>query len=263
VSWAVAKETGATYDPTFFGPLFAIEDRHFWFRTRELAITRLVGSLTSDLAPGYRVLEVGCGTGHVLRALESVCTGGTVVGFEGLAFARTRTRCDLVQGDVRQPPFRVPFELVGAFDVLEHLDDDVGALRDLRALLATDGALLLSVPAHPQLWSYFDDAAQHKRRYTRAELARKVGAAGLRIVYLSHYMASLVPLVWLGRRLAGALGGRRGDPGRGAALTVSEFKITPVVNDLLAWVLRRELELVGRGRLPVGTSLIAVARRAS
>jgi SAM-dependent methyltransferase len=254
--------------PFYFARLFAIEDRHFWFHARNRVIATMVRQLTAGLPPGYRVLEVGCGTGNVLRVLEQSCRPGTIVGIdlfaEGLDFARRRVICSLVQADMHTPPFGMSFDVIGLFDVLEHLPDDVQVLRELYALLRAGGALLLTVPAHPSLWSYFDEASRHCRRYELAELGNKLVVAGYRVEYLTQYMASIFPLVWLGRRIA-ALADRRpaGDTKRIIGLASAELRIVPVVNDLLAYLLGLETHEISRRRqLPIGTSLLAIARRA-
>jgi SAM-dependent methyltransferase len=261
-----APPAHSSYEPAYFSPLFAIEDRHFWFRARNRVISQLVASLTRRLPPGYHVLEVGCGTGNVLRVLEQACPRGTVIGMDlfaqGLSFARRRTACPLVQGDVHAAPFRVPFEVIGLFDVLEHLSDDQRILADLWTLLAPGGTLLLTVPAHAVLWSYFDEAAHHCRRYAPAELHQKLRAAGYEVEYLTQYMAPLFPLVWLGRRLARLVPHRDRAARTADALALSELRITPGLNGLLSWLLAREAPLIARRRqLPIGTSLLAVARK--
>jgi SAM-dependent methyltransferase len=248
------------YDPRFFSRLWEVEDRHFWFRARNGAITALVASIVEDLDAGYRVLEVGCGTGNVLRHLERVCRRGHVIGLdlfhEGLRFARKRVTCPLVQADMQQPPFRTQFEVIGLFDVLEHLPDDLAVLRSLHALLAPGGTLLLTVPAHMSLWSYFDEASCHYRRYAPRELERKLLESGFEVAFLTPYMMSIFPLVWLGRRLA-ARGGKSA-----ADLASNELKITPGLNALLARLLAIEVRVLSaRRRLPTGTSLLAVGKR--
>jgi SAM-dependent methyltransferase len=257
-----------TYDPTFFTQLFAIEDRHFWFQARNRVIGTVVDQLTRPLPTGYRVLEVGCGTGNVLRLLERRCRRGTVVGMdlfaEGLHYARQRTTCGLVQGDVRTPPFGPVFDLIGLFDVLEHLPDDRQILGDLHRMLVPGGHLLVTVPAHRALWSYFDEAAHHRRRYAAPDLRRKLVAAGYRVDYLTQYMALLFPLVWAGRRLAALTDGGRTRPtaADAARLTRQEFRITPGVNEVLTALLAPETRLIARRRvLPLGTSLLAVATK--
>lgn len=258
-----------SFDPTYFALLFQIEDRHFWFRARNQVVATVAKRLTAGMSRGYRVLEVGCGTGNVLRVLEQVCTSGTVVGVdlfsEGLHYARQRTDALLVQGDIRTVPFGVPFDLIGLFDVLEHLPDDHRVLRNLHDVLAKGGRLLLTVPAHPCLWSRFDEASCHCRRYELAELEGKLIHAGYRVEYITQYMASIFPLVWLRRRVAGLADLRpSAGAGRRCDLVASELRIVPVINDLLVLLLAQEARLIARRcRLPVGTSLLAVARRDS
>jgi len=256
------------YDPVYFEQLSAIESRHFWFRARRRIIAEAVRA-SGRVRQGTTVLEVGCGTGQVLGVLERTAPGGTVIGMdmfiEGLRIARRRTARPVVQGDVNHPPFRPSFDLIALLDVLEHLEDDTGVLETLRALLKPGGALLLTVPARRSLWSYFDEAGHHRRRYESDDLERKLVAAGYRVEYLSHFMLPLFPIVWLGRRLR-ALAGRdpRGGGRSPRQLTSAELRVVPVLNEILVWVLALEAVFVRRRcRLPVGTSLIAVARQAA
>ena len=258
-----------SYDPAHFEGLSQVEDRHFWFRARNHVIATLVSQIAADMAPGFRVLEAGCGTGNVLRVLEQACSRGMVIGMDmfskGLYYARQRTSCHLIQGDVNAPPFAKQFDLICLFDVLEHLPDDIQVLVNLRRMLSQDGVLLLTVPAHPSLWSYFDEASHHFRRYELAELKSKLVGAGYTVEYISDYMAIIFPIVWLGRKLR-SLNRRKGAPDiDGAkALASSELRIIPVVNSFLAFLLSIEVRLIARRRqLPVGTSLLAVARRES
>jgi SAM-dependent methyltransferase len=256
--------TGASYDPQFFPKIAAVEDRHFWFSARNRIIAAAVRKVVGSLSAGYRVLEVGCGTGVVLRQLVEVCRGAEVVGIdlfpEAVAFASRRASCPVLVGDVLNPPSLGEFDLVGMFDVLEHLPDDRAILRGLGRLLKPGGALILTVPAHMSLWSYFDVSACHCRRYERDELAAKLAETGFNVVYLTEFMMTLFPLVWVGRRLNG---GRRPVTREVAdAKTADELKIIPGVNGLLKGVLSLEAALVARGwRLPKGTSILAVARK--
>lgn len=256
-----------SYNPDYFSKLFDIEDKHFWFCARNRAIGRLAEQLLASLDPGYRVLEVGCGTGNVLRVLEQTCKNGSVVGMdlfaEGLTFARQRTKCGLVQGDVGMPPFNTQFDLIGVFDVLEHLPNDTEILHSLSALLAPGGKLLLTVPAHMSLWSYFDIASCHCRRYDLKELSRKLHQAGYSIEYISQYMAAIFPLIWLGRRAAPLFARRTNrKDGHAGRLANSELTVVPVINTILRRILMAETALLARRRrLPVGTSIVAIARK--
>jgi SAM-dependent methyltransferase len=258
-----------SYDPEFFEKLVRVENRHFWFRARNQVITNLVKQVTQLLPGGYRVLEVGCGTGNVLRALERACPSGIVVGMdlfaEGLAFARSRTSCALVQGDLERPGFGVPFDVIGAFDVIEHIPDDLHVLRAIHSMLCRGGALILTVPAHPSLWSYFDEASHHCRRYEMAELQGKLRQCDYEVEFASEFMASIYPLLWTVRRF-GRLR-RNVEQGRGEdddmQLALRELRIVPVLNELISFALMQEAFLIkSRISLPFGSSLVAVARRA-
>lgn len=260
-------ENHASYDPKFFTSLFAIEDRHFWFQARNQVIASVMQKLVAPLSPGYRVLEIGCGTGNTLRVLEQVCTQGMVVGMdlfqEGLHFARQRVTCSLIQGDMHHPPFEDGFDIVCLFDVLEHLPDDVQVLHDLYTMLAPGGTLFLTVPAHRSLWSYFDEAACHYRRYEPLEMTHKLTTTGYHIVSQTHYMASILPLVWGGRRLAALTKRKQPDKRKNIyELTQNELRLVPVINDVLAWALAQEGHVIARDiRIPFGTSLLVVARK--
>lgn len=252
------------YDPAFFDQLARIEDRHFWFRARNELIFELSRRILLSLKPCDRVLEVGCGTGNVLRVLERACPNSTVVGMElwleGLRYARSRSGAALVQGDIRNLPFGRRFDLVGMFDVLEHISEDQETLRLVHESLRPGGKLLLTVPAHQFLWSYFDDAAGHCRRYSSEGIRRKLEKAGFEVEFLTEFMACIFPLVWGYRKLSGL--GKK--PNSIRQLASEEFRLLPVVNGLLVGMLSLEAKWVSRGRaLPIGTSLLAVARKAA
>ena len=261
-----SSAAGEGYDPAFFDTLDAVEDRHFWFRARRRVVGTVLRQLTANLAPGYHVLELGCGTGGMLRLMADCAPGGRVTGMDlfdqGLRHARARCgdRCALVRGDVRRAPFQEAFQVVGMFDVLEHVADDLAVLADVRGMLAPGGAVLLTVPAHMSLWSYFDEAAHHARRYAQEELSSKLRRAGFEVEYVTQFFRAIYPLVWLGRR-AKQLTGRRGDA---RAMTENELRITPGLNALLDLALRGDARRVARRRQSRGrgTSLLAIGRRA-
>jgi SAM-dependent methyltransferase len=261
----VAPET--SYDPGYFSPLFEAEDRHFWFRSRNGIIASLARQIVGGLPEGFRFLEIGCGTGNVLKALAPVCERGMLVGMdlyaEGLRFARRRVSSPLLQADLCNPPFHCQIDVIGMFDVLEHIPDDLGVLKDLWEMLANNGALILTVPAFQSLFSYFDLASHHVRRYDLAGLSGVLLKAGFKIEYIGYYMATLFPIVWLGRKLA-VLNRRKTplDDKSIQELSINELKIIPVINGLLSWVLALETGFITRHKqLPFGTSLICVARK--
>jgi SAM-dependent methyltransferase len=253
-------------DGLFFEELRRSEDRHFWFRARNRAIAAALRRSRPPLPPDGRVLELGCGNGNVLGVLKAAFPEGTVVGLdlheEGLAHARTRAEGLLVQADLSDPPFQRAFDLVCLFDVLEHLDDDARALRRTARLLRPGGRILLTVPAHPWLWSAFDEAGGHRRRYTGRGLRGLLENEGYRVTYFTPYMGLLLPLMAgarLGRR---CLGRAPATPEERRRAAVKQLAVVPGVNALLEMVLALELPLLRRRwRLPAGTSFLAEACR--
>jgi len=267
VSPPAAAPVEASYDQSHYPSLFAAEDRHFWFRVRKRVIGALTQQLVAEFPPGYRFLEIGCGNGNVLQALEQVCAGGSVIGIdlfsEGLRFARSRVTSPLVQADIYAPPFKTAFEMIGLFDVLEHLPDDTDILAHVWTMLPPGGALMITVPAYKSLWSYADRHANHKRRYSRQELEQKLLDAGFKVEYITYYMMSIVPLVWLGRILANRALKRSTHPADlERRMFHNELKIRLGMNQFFYQTIAQEIPFIERRRqLPFGTSLIALARR--
>jgi len=253
------------YDSRHFDKIAHIENRHFWFTSRNQIIATVVSKLVERLPPGFTVIEFGCGTGNVLQTLSKVCARGRLIGMdlfgEGLTYARRRTCCWLVQADISRSPLKIPADVIGLFDVLEHLRDDRMVLADLYLLLKPGGALVLTVPACTALWSYFDEASHHFRRYEVKELQEKLAEAGFEVEYLTYYMMGIYPLVWALRRLTC----RKPRTAQGAhEMSLDELKVVPGLNGILRFLLSWEAPLLAaRLRLPLGTSLLAVARKPS
>lgn len=260
---ALTRHEGG-YDERYVSALAAAEDRHFWFRARNAVIRGVMTTIEPTLPAPYRILELGCGTGNTLRVLADVCRRGSVFGADaqhpGLVVARSRLSCPLFQADIQHLPFQreVRFDVAALFDVVEHIQDDVGALAAVRSWLTAGGRLLLTVPAGPELWSDFDVAARHCRRYTAERLQQALTGAGFQLDYISPFMASLYPVALVKRRRNA--GRRQAIPCRDPVL--EDLRVVPFVNGLLAWILAREAPLIAaRRQLRRGTSLIAIATK--
>ena len=210
-----------------------------------------------------RYLEIGCGTGFVLRDVQNIFTrtqtAGSDLFVDALPVAVRRLRPDtpLFQMDARDLPFREAFDVVGMYDVLEHIDEDSDVLHQIQGALRPGGGLLLTVPQHRFLWSMADDYGMHKRRYSRADLLAKVHAAGLKVEYVSSFITALLPLMLLSRLAQRNAQIEDYDPH-------AEFRLSPLANRMLSLALTPELALIRRRvSLPFGGSLLVVARKPS
>jgi SAM-dependent methyltransferase len=224
----------------------------------------MAAKYTGQLPAGFYVLEVGCGNGSVTRVLQDTCATGNVIGadmyFEGLVNARSRGVKALVQADMSRFPFGSGFSLAGMFDVLEHIPDDCAALRCIYNALSPGGRLLLSVPAHQSLWSYFDEVACHCRRYELEGLRSRCLDAGFEVEYATEFMSFLYPLMKTQRRWKDFV--RKRTSQKIEETVEDDLSINPLANAALDRVGRVETFLIRRGvHLPFGTSIFLVARK--
>lgn len=247
-----------------FENLFAAESKHFWFRYRNDLIGKNISKLLhKNINP--RILELGCGNGNVLREIEKRLPSSTIIGSElyeeGLANARHRVNCELRQADIYNLPDWEPFDLIGLFDVLEHLPDAVKALKEIRKILKPGGKLIITVPASMKLWSYVDEVAGHFKRYTCQTLKTPLLEAGFKIHQNEPFMMPLFPAMWISRNLT-HLKKSLGLTGNKEARTLAneEFKISPLMNFAFGSLLSLEGKFLDLGlKMPFGTSILAIA----
>lgn len=239
-----------------FERLARLESGSFWFRARNELI---VWALREHAPSARSFLEIGCGTGYVLMGLHRAFPHMELTGAEiheaGLRFTRQRlANATLFQMDARHIPFDAEFDAVGAFDVIEHIDEDVDVLTEMRRAVKPGGTILVSVPQHRWLWSAADDYARHRRRYCRAEVRSKFLIAGLEVVTTLSFVSILLPLLVASRiRQRGSHASY--DP-------TGELRFSKPLDRSLEAIMRFERWLIRRSvRLPAGGSLLIVARR--
>jgi SAM-dependent methyltransferase len=230
--------------------MHAVESSHWWFAGKRMLFRRL---LRDRLAGGHlRILDVGCGTGALAHELEGF---GTVVALDrspqALAFARATGVRRTVVGEAFDPPFRpASFDLVTAFDVLEHVDDDEAMLRNLAALLAPGGAIAVHVPAWPSLFGPHDVVLEHRRRYSRRGLRALIERCNLSVEYIGWASCAILPAAVVARLLARL----RNDP----AASADVYPLPPALNAAMLAVYRVETVCAATLGLPFGLSLAAV-----
>lgn len=244
------------YSPEGAGVQQEVRESHFWFSMRNLFILQLMQDVRIP-ASESRFVEYGCSNGLVMAELERA--GWNVLGTDmhlgGLRNAAATVRGPLVCSPLDKLEFETPVDVVGFFDVIEHLQDDHAALEKAAAELRPGGYVVVTVPAFQGLWSTFDVLLGHKRRYTAGELANLFGRLGLEVVTVRYAFAFMFPLVWLQRKLV------REAPA--SEQRKAYYRAPhPLVNAMLGMLCRLEMVLLRLGiRLPFGTSVMAVARK--
>jgi SAM-dependent methyltransferase len=240
-----------------YDELHAAEGSHFWFTNR----SRLIAWAMHHYFPDAKSLfDVGCGTGGVLTALRSVLPGVRFAGADallsGLAFARRQLPdVAFAQVDIRHLPYDREFDLIGVFDVLEHLDDDEHALREMYRSTTVGGGVIATVPQHPFLWSALDEYSHHRRRYTRAQMIGVIERAGYVVERATSFMTLPLPA---------QLASRLRKQNLATLNPAAEMRLNPVVNAILGALCAVERAAIRSGvSLPVGGSLLVVARRTS
>jgi len=232
---------------------FEIQKKHWWLVTKKKIVLSFIERYTKKPAPA--ILDIGCGSGLMLNALEKLGqTHGMDMSDEAIAFSK-----EIFSGTVKKGslPNDLPypeksFDLITALDVIEHVDDDVAALKSLHARLTDHGKMVITVPACMSLWSAFDTQNEHKRRYSRTELKSKILEAGYSIEKISYYNTILFPVAYVVRKLNNLF---KKD---GA----SDLDMPGVItNFILKKIFGLEDFFLKFINFPIGVSLIAVVRK--
>lgn len=235
--------------------LYEVEETHWWYVGRRRIIQNLVERICTTLNnPNPRILDVGCGTGANLKMLAAHGRAeGVDISPQAVDFCRERGLDSVKLGAIEQLPYESgSFDLVTALDVVEHLDDDVAGLREIRRVLQRDGHLLLFVPAFMFLWGVQDDVSNHRRRYTLPGLLGAVEAAGFSVEWSSYANISFFLPVLAVRSVMRWLGLR----------TATEYGINiSLLNGPFSWLFAAERFIFKRGRIPFGVSAVCIARR--
>ena len=230
-----------------------LDSRHWWFTARHRILDGIIERIVKPPADA-RILELGAGTGHNLAMLSRfgrVEASELDPGARQLASERLgRTVVEAALPDLSMFPVAT-YDLIALLDVLEHVPDDRASLASIKDRLKPGGALLLTVPINPWMWSAHDVAHHHHRRYRKREIESLAKDAGYEIELISPFNSLLFPPIAAVRLVGKAIGKDDSD----------DAMPSPIVNTVLDRIFGLERELIGRVPMPFGVSLVAVLRR--
>jgi SAM-dependent methyltransferase len=238
-----------------YGKIFELEKDHWWFEGRRRLLRLLLERHLPDRTA--RILDVGCGTGHHLIFLKDLGytePAGTDFSPIAIEFCRKLGLGDVHQGDAAGLGYAdESFGGALAFDVLEHIDDDAAALREIRRVLRPGGRAIVTVPAFQALWSRHDEVLQHRRRYRFRDWPPLAEKAGLEIEDWSYFFFTVFPLVAAVRFASRVFKVKK----------TSDLEVVPrPINAVLKRVGAMEAAALKKlPRLPIGTTLAVVLRR--
>ena len=233
--------------------LYQLGESHWWHIGRR----RIIGSFVKEICEKVtdrtpRILDVGCGTGGNLKLLSQFGKAeGVDISTDALAFCRERG-LEVKAGAAEDLPYEAgTFDLVTALDVVEHLDDDVAGLREMRRVLRPGGRILIFVPTFMWLWGVQDDISHHRRRYRLPELRRAMVEAGFEVERTTYANITFLTPTFLGRMFMRVTGIK---PESEAHINIS------ALNPLFGRILGAEATFLRFMNFPIGVSGLCVAR---
>lgn len=233
----------------------------FWVRSRSRLFKSIIHHNMSPTGK-TKFLEIGCGTGDFIQQIahnENLEITGSEIYLRGLLYAKKNLpKVDFIQFDVTQGVVDEEFDLIVAFDVIEHIENDVAAISNINKMLANGGVFIVSVPQHMYLWSKLDDIVKHKRRYSRQELITKLQEYGFDISYATSFLFFLFPLMLISRIFDKGQDQTQSDE---VALE-KRVKFFSVLNWIFDLLMRIDEVLIKMGiSLPFGGTLVVVAKK--
>ncbi|MBU4579748.1 class I SAM-dependent methyltransferase [Patescibacteria group bacterium] len=249
------------FDDNLCKSLFKMEKKHFWHTGRKEIIWQILNFFTKEKINNLKMLDIGCGNGNIPHYLKTkgINIEGADTSLSALNFCKKRVDIPLYQIDPKKqtlPFLSESYDIVGLFDVLEHVEKDQSLLSDVFRICKKEGKIIITVPANKYLWSYFDIISGHKRRYSKNDLIIKLEKAGFKIEKISFYMFFLLPFMFF-RKLKFPTNKNK----NGQFDSLPEIKTIPIINDIFLLILKLEKKLLLRFNLPFGSSIICIAKK--
>lgn len=241
---------------SLFPSLYEAEDDYWWSAARRSLVVRLLQRYCEFKNP--RLIDVGCGGGGFLKSLAGY---GKLFGVESSSSAAIhalgKSSAKIIRGDATDLPFKDSrFDILTSLDVIEHLDSDGDALKEYHRILTDDGIVILTVPAFEFLWSPRDTVLAHKRRYTARGLKRLLTKAGFKVMKCSYTNLFYFPGLLIYSLFSTAFKRKRN-----LEKTMFVLALPKWVSTFFSWILKIEELIVMHVGMPIGTSIICVAKK--
>jgi len=222
------------------------ELEHFWFKSRRNLILQVFNKYISKKD---KIIEIGAGTGSVARMLNENGYDLSIgeIHEHGIKYAlkNNQAKLPIYQFDIMKNPFKNHFDVVGLFDVLEHIKDDELAIKYIYTMLRDNGKIIITVPAHMWLWCEDDEVSNHYKRYELDSLKELLKQEGFRIKYATNFFISIIPLLYL----------------RTKSNSSAKIKINPIINIILSTISNIENKFLNLISSKIGGSIIIVAEK--
>ena len=236
--------------------LYELEEKYWWHLGRQDIIGRQIKKLSKTKKEPIDILDVGCGTGINFQILNRF---GKVTGVDdsplAIGFCQRRGIKEVIKGQAEKIPVAdSSYDLVCAFDLIEHVKDDVKALREFYRVCRPGGYVFILAPAYQFLWSEHDEALHHKRRYSLSDLHRKMSLAGFSLVKRSYLITLLFFPILVFRFIKSLINSKSGPK--------ASYVILPsLINRFFIWLLKIESVLLTKINFPFGASVLFIGQK--
>ncbi|MCL4417278.1 MAG: class I SAM-dependent methyltransferase [Actinobacteria bacterium] len=232
--------------------MYRLEESHWWHIAKREITLKLLKKYFAKNNP--KILDIGCGTGKNLEELSKFGeTWGVDASDEAISYCRKRKFKNLKLSKAENTGFKKnTFDIVTAFDLLEHIDDKK-AVEEIKKILKPKGLIIVTVPAYKKLWSKWDEILNHKRRYNEKQITELFPKKDFEILKISYFNSFLVIPAYFIRKAKSSLYSKD---------YPSDFKLgSPLINNLMLAISRIEQIVIRKGKVPFGTSIVCLIQK--
>lgn len=249
-------------DKSYYKEYYVLEREHWWFKARAKIISDLIiKSLEDKEKTDLKILNIGAATGKTSELLSQF---GTVTSLEYdkdcCDFANEKLNLNIINGSILELPFRdEEFDMVCAFDVIEHVEDDILGVSEMKRVCKSGGLIVVTVPAFMLLWSKHDEVNHHFRRYTLSNLKKIFTEINLTTIRATYFNTFLFLPILTFRLLSKLIPARFIRVGAGSDATLHNSN--SISSKILYQIFKSELALLKFFNLPFGVSIFLSSKK--